>query len=76
MEIIGRVQNGVVVLEDGPPLPEGMEVIVSFPDPAHLEPPAPRQRVSLPLIRTGRPGSLRLTAERIAELLEDDDLSA
>jgi hypothetical protein len=34
-----------------------------------------RQRVSLPLVRTGKPGSLRLTAERIAEILEDDDLA-
>jgi hypothetical protein len=28
------------------------------------------------LVRSDRPGSLRLTAERIAEILEDDDVSA
>ena len=76
MEIQGRVHHGVVVLEGEPELPEGMVVTVSFPDPPHLEPPAPRQRVSLPLIGSDRPGSLRLTAERVAEILEDDEFSA
>ncbi len=76
MEIQGRVENGVVVLEGDPQLPEGMVVTVSFPDPPPTEPPAPRQRVSFPLIRTGRPGSLLLTAERIAEILEEDDVSS
>ena len=40
-----------MVLEGEPELPEGMDVTVSFPDPPHLEPPAPRKRVSLPLVR-------------------------
>ena len=75
MEIQGRVQNGVVILEGKPQLPEGLVLTVSLPDPPPAEPPAPRQRVSFPLIRTGRPGSLRLTAERVAEILEDEDLS-
>jgi hypothetical protein len=76
MEIRGRVQNGVVVMEGEPQLPEGMGVTVSCPDPPPTEPPARHRRVSFPLIRTGRPGSLLLTAERIAELLEDDDVAA
>jgi hypothetical protein len=76
MEIQGRGHNGVVVLEGDPQLPEGMVVTVSFPDPPPTEPPAPRRRVSLPLVPSDRPGSLRLTAERVAELLEDDDFSA
>ncbi len=74
-----EIHNGVVVLDGEPELPEGMVVTVSFPEPPHLESRRAgtrRKRVSLPLIRTGRPGSLRLTAERIAEILEDDDLSA
>jgi len=76
MEIQGRVQNGVVVLDGDPQLPEGMLVTVSFPDPPPTEPRSPRQRVSFPLIRTGQPGSLLLTAERIAEILEEDDVSS
>jgi hypothetical protein len=76
MEIQGRVHHGVVVLEGEPELPEGMVVTVSFPDPPPTEPPAPRRRVSLPLVPSDRPGSLQLTADRIAELLEDDDVSA
>jgi hypothetical protein len=76
MEIQGRVHHGVVVLEGEPELPEGMVVTVSFPDPLHLEPPVPRRRVSLPLVPSDRPGSLHLTAERIAEILDDDDASA
>ncbi len=76
MEIQGRVHNGVVVLDGEPDLPEGMVVTVSFPDPPPTEPPAPRRRVSFPLIRTDRPGSLGLTAERIAEILEEEDVSS
>jgi hypothetical protein len=76
MEVQGRVQNGVVVLEDEITLQECTVVIVSYPVPTLDEPPALRRRSSFPLIRTGRPGSLRLTAERIAEILDDDDVSA
>ncbi len=76
MVIRGRVQNGVVVLEGGPPLPEGTEVTVSCD--AALGPDKPKvekRRVELPLVRTGKPGSLDLTAERVAEILEEEDFS-
>jgi hypothetical protein len=76
MEVQGRVQNGVVVLEGGITLPEGTVVTVSYPVPSLDEPPTLRPRISLPLIRTGRPGSLRLTVERIAKILDDDGVSA
>jgi hypothetical protein len=76
MEIQGRVHHGVVVLEGEPQLPEGMVVTVSFPVPPPTEPPAPRRRVSFPLVKSGQPGSLQLTAERVAELLDDEDVSA
>lgn len=76
MHIPGRVKNGVVVLEGGWALPEGTEVTVS----CALAPPAKtarrKRRVQLPLVSSKRPGSVRLTAERIAEILEEDDLSA
>jgi hypothetical protein len=76
MEIRGRVHNGVVVLEGELPLPEGTLVTVSYPVSPSTELPNSRRRVSLPLVRSDHPGSCRLTAERLAELLEDDDVSA
>ena len=76
MEIRGRVQNGVVVPEGDVPLPEGAMVTVSYPASLPVGPPDSRRRVLLPLVRSDRPGSRRLTAEHVAELLEDDDVSA
>jgi hypothetical protein len=76
MEILGRVHNGVVVLEGEAPLPEGTVVMVLYPAPGPAESTGSRERVRLPLLRSKRPGSLPLTAERVAELLEDDDISA
>jgi hypothetical protein len=75
MEIRGRVHNGVVVLEGELLLPEGTMVTVSYPVSPPTEPPDTQRRVLLPLVRSDRPGSRRLTAERLAELLEEDDIS-
>jgi hypothetical protein len=75
MEIRGRVHNGVVVLEGELPLPEGTLVTVSYPVSPSTELPNSRRRVSLPLVRSDHPVSRRLTAERLAELLEDDEVS-
>jgi hypothetical protein len=76
MEIRGVVHNGVVVLEGELRLPEGTLVSVSYPRSPQAVPPDSRRRVQLPLVPSDRPGSLPLTAERIAELLDDDDVSA
>jgi hypothetical protein len=76
MEVQGRVYNGVVVLEGGLSLPEGTLVTVSYPAALPTEPPKMRRPVQLPLVRSDRPGSHRLTAERIAELLEEEDVPA
>lgn len=76
MEVRGRVHNGVVVLEGVPQLPEGAIVSVSYPVSAPAVLPEPRQRVRLPLVPSDRPGSVDLTAERIAEFLDDDDVSS
>ena len=76
MEIQGRVHNGVVVLEGHSPLPEGTMVTVSYPAAPLAESTETNQRVQLPLVRSDRPGSRRLTAERLAELLEDEDVSS
>lgn len=73
MLIQGRIQNGVVVLEDGHSLPEGAIVIVSYDDPPQTKPLDSSRRVQLSLVPSDRPGTLDLTNDRIAELLNDDD---
>ena len=74
MSIQGRVHNGVVVLPEGISLPEGTEVTVSCPLPnGHAS--RQQKRVEFPLVRSESPGSVTLTAERIAEILEEEDVS-
>ena len=72
MVVLGRVQNGVVVLDGDSALPEGAVVQVSYG-----EPPAKKiagcTRVQVPLVKTGRPGSVQLSGERIAEILDEED---
>jgi hypothetical protein len=75
MNIKGRVRNGVVVLEEGSVLPEGMEVIISYTGPG-TTPPAAKRRIQVPLVRTGEPGSVHLTGERIAEILDQEVVSS
>jgi hypothetical protein len=74
MEVQGRIHNGVVVLEGELPLPEGTMVTVSYRGAPPTQPPESRRPVRLPLVRSDRPGSRELTAERVAELLEDEDV--
>jgi hypothetical protein len=74
MQIQGRVHHGVVVLDGNFTLPEGMAVTVSCPPSATTD-GVSKRRIELPLVRSDEPGSLLLTAERVAELLDDDDLS-
>ncbi|MBL9090544.1 MAG: hypothetical protein JNL96_04935 [Planctomycetaceae bacterium] len=74
MNISGRVQNGVIVLDAGQVLPDGLPVVVFVPS---VEPDfQPRRRVQLPLVPSNEPGTLNLTAERVAELLDDGHVSA
>ena len=76
MELHGLVQNGVIVLADGRSLPEGTAVTVS----CNLEPGSPpateKKRVQIPLVRTGKPGSMNLTNERIAEIFDEEDVAS
>jgi hypothetical protein len=76
MELRGRVQNGVVVLEDEASLPEGTMVTVLCPPVPVGSPRTLVHRVALPLVPSDHPGSRTLTADRVAELLQDDDVSA
>ena len=74
MTIPGRVQNGVVVLEGGSALPEGAAVSVSYPAPNGSVASNVKKRIEVPLVRTGRPGSVSLTGAQIAEILDADDV--
>jgi hypothetical protein len=76
MELPGRVQNGVVVLTGGPPLPDGLAVTVVCPSPAGSPAAGGPRPVVLPLVPSQRPGSVRLTAERVAELLDEPHVPA
>jgi hypothetical protein len=72
MVVFGRVQNGVVVLEGDSVLPEGAVVSVSYGDiPAKQA--NGRPRIEVPLVKTGRPGTVQLSGERIAQILDDED---
>jgi hypothetical protein len=73
MVVRGHVQNGVVVLDSGPALPEGAAVTVTFAVQAEPPPAAPKKRVQVPLVRTNRPGTMNLTNERIGEILDGED---
>jgi hypothetical protein len=73
MKIAGHVANGVVVLDGGATLPEGTPVTVSRVLAG--KPPRKKRRVVLPLVKSKRPGSLPLTNERIAQLLEEEDVA-
>ena len=75
MEILGRIHNGVVIVEGAPALPEGAVVGVTYPV-RETAIPCAKKRVEFPLVRTERPGSLHLTNERIHEILEAEDLDA
>ncbi len=75
MNIRGHVQNGVVILDGLPHLPEGAVVTVLYPIAQTVESGSPRRRIRLPLVRSRQPGTIQLTPERIAELLDDVDVS-
>jgi hypothetical protein len=73
MTIQGRVHNGVVGLEGAPSLPDGAEVTVSYRGPKERRSPAKKRKIKVPLVRTGKPGSLKLTNDRIAQILQEEE---
>jgi hypothetical protein len=75
MELQGHVLKGVVVLNGPAELPEGAVVSVPYPV-AELSTHSVRLRVNFPLVRTSNPGTIHLTNDRIAEILDEEDLSA
>jgi len=76
MDVPGRVRNGVVVLEGGASLPEGAAVRVSYRAGPVIRVSPVRRAVSLPLVKTGRPASVALTNDRIAQILDEQDASS
>jgi hypothetical protein len=72
MKIPGRVHNGVVILEGGPALPEGTPVTVSCGVRVWHR-LGKKKRVKFPLVGSKHPGSVRLTGQRIAEILDEED---
>jgi hypothetical protein len=73
MTIQGRVHNGVVVLEGALSLPEGAEVTVSYRGPKERRLPAKKRKIKVPLVRTGKPASLNLSNDRIAQILQEEE---
>lgn len=73
MEILGRIQNGVVVLEGESALPEGTLVTVSCKAVPGAR-PVQAKRIEFPLVRSRHPGSVQLTAEKVAAYLEEEDV--
>ena len=76
MQVRGRVLNGVVVLSQDCAPPEGAEVTVAWIEEATAGTTPSRPRIQLPLIYSSRPGSVPMTSDRVAELLEEEDVSA
>lgn len=73
MEILGRVDHGVIVPQSDAALPEGALVrIVYEPEPVEGVKKA-GNRVKLPLVESGEPGTLHLTNEVIAEIFDEED---
>lgn len=74
MKIFGHVENGVVVLDDSASLPDGTRVTVTVRSKPMIHAAENRRRIEFPLVESGRPGSVALTNERIAEILGDEDV--
>ncbi len=74
MNLLGRVENGVIVLHLPVPLPEGACVSVSFPAKSPRSARAGRP-VALPIFDYDGPPDIDLTNERIAEIVDRDDAS-
>jgi hypothetical protein len=74
MEIRGRIRNGVVVLEGGTVLPEGAAVTVSCDLAPASHKPRKKKSVQLPLVDSDPPGTFELTNQRIAEVLQEEDV--
>lgn len=76
MEIQGTVQNGVIVLDGSTTLPEGTVVTVAPRSGLVIHVAKNPRRVEFPLVPSSAPGSISLTNERIAEILDEEDIES
>lgn len=76
MEISGTVENGVVVLDGSVLPPEGANVVVIYRTKPVIRLAKNQKRVEFPLFPSSEPGTLDLTSERIAEILDDEEIEA
>ena len=75
MDIPGRVENGIVVLEGGMKLPEGAQVVVSLRRKPNIR-EAPTQRpIQLPIFDYDGPPDIDLMNDQIVEILTREDAS-
>lgn len=76
MNIPGRVENGVVVLEGPIKLPEGAQVVVSLRCEPSIRVAVMQRPVQLPIFDYEGAPDIQLTNDRIAEILTREDASA
>jgi hypothetical protein len=76
MEVFGRVQNGVVVLEEPAALPDGARVRVTRATLPRIRTAAVQRPVALPIFDYDGPPDIDLSNARVAEILDRDDASA
>ena len=76
MDIPGRVENGVVVLEGAMTLPEGSQVVVSLRTKPEIRVVTTQRPVQLPIFDYDGTPDIDLTNDQIAEILTREDASA
>lgn len=76
MDISGHIQNGVVVLDSPVTLAEGTAVTVTVRSEPRIHVVPRRKRVSFPLVSSNAPGSVHLTNQQIAEILDEEDAAS
>lgn len=76
MDVPGRVENGVVVLEGGMRLPEGAQVVVSLRTKPNIRVAPTPHPVQLPIFDYDGSPDIDLTNDQIAEILTREDVSA
>jgi hypothetical protein len=74
MELLGKVDHGVIVPQGEAHLPEGVTVRIVY-EPQAEPAKQPGYRVQFPLVESDKPGSVKLTSERIQEILDEDDMA-
>jgi hypothetical protein len=65
-----------VVLDGSVSLPEGANVVVIYRSAPVIRVAKNRKRVEFPLFPSSEPGTLDLTNERIAEILDEEEIEA